>query len=142
MTTLFLNAASHGSFEVILDKKKARKKTSGFFSHYHYFCHLGRETFCTFHKAALKNTVVYPYLISSGRIQIPAGQIGYGNHCGLDIAYKSKSIDRQVPSVRLYNGLTVVLSEEQRPQLCREKSHSQRLCEKKRYGDCNFFYNN
>ena len=41
--------------------------------------------------------------------------------------------------MRLYNGLKVVLLEEQRPQLCREKSHSQRLCEKKRYGDCNIF---
>ena len=140
MITLLLKPSSHGSFEVIVDKENPEKDRV-FFSHYHYFCHLGRETFCTFHKAALKNTVVYPYLISSGGIQFPAYQIGYGNHCGLDIAYKRKSIDRQVPAVRLYSGLTVVLLEEQRPHLGREKSHSQRLCEKKRYGDCNFFYN-
>ena len=119
-----------------------RKKTGGFFSHYHYFCHLGRESWHISQSSFKKNTVIYPYLISSGRIQIPADQIGYGNHCGLEIAYKSKSIDRQVPAVSLYNGFTVVLLEEQRPHLCEEKSHSQRLREKKRYGDCNFFYNN
>ena len=138
MITLLSKPSSHGSFEVIVDKENP-EKDRWLFQSLPLFLSFRQREFFTFHKAALKNTVVYPYLISSGRIQIPAGQIGYGNHCGLDIAYKSKSIDGQVPSVRLYNGLTVVLLEEQRPQLCREKSLSQRLCEKKRYGDCNFF---